>query len=78
MANHGGGYAYRLAPADAPLTENTFRKLPLAFDGPSALRWDGDRATDMRFDSAARGWQVPRREPPPLLPPSLPPASRFD
>lgn len=58
MANHGGGYAYRLAPADAPLTENTFRKLPLAFDGPSALRWDGDRAADMRFDSAARGWQV--------------------
>ena len=32
-ANHGGGYAYRLAPADAPLTEETFRKMPLDFVG---------------------------------------------
>lgn len=24
-AHHGGGYAYRLAPASAPLTEETFR-----------------------------------------------------
>lgn len=26
-ANHGGGYQYRLAPADGPLNEETFRTL---------------------------------------------------
>ena len=51
-ANHGGGYAYRLAPADAPLTEETFRKLPLDFVGRSALRWDGDRAAQLEFDAS--------------------------
>lgn len=54
MANHGGGYAYRLAPADAPLTEETFRKIPLDFVGKSALRWDGDASTQLEFDA----WQV--------------------
>jgi len=49
MANHGGGYAYRLAPANAPLTEATFRKMPLDFVGPSALRWDGKRSTQLEF-----------------------------
>mmetsp|Transcript_44385 Transcript_44385/g.100236 ORF Transcript_44385/g.100236 Transcript_44385/m.100236 type:complete len:435 (-) Transcript_44385:67-1371(-) len=58
MAHHGGGYAYRLAPADAPLTEETFRKMPLAFVGPSILRWDGDRSTQLEFDSIERGWQT--------------------
>ena len=33
MANHGGGYAYRIAPADGPLTETEFRKNPLNFVG---------------------------------------------
>ena len=46
--------AYRLAPADAPLTEETFRKLPLDFVGKSALRWDGDVAGQLEFD----GWRV--------------------
>ena len=27
-AHHGGGYAYRLAPAEGPLTEEEFRKMP--------------------------------------------------
>ena len=31
MANHGGGYAYRLAPAGGPLTEETFGRTPLDF-----------------------------------------------
>ena len=52
MANHGGGYAYRLAPADAPLTEETFRKLPLDMVGKSILRWDGDHRTQLEFDAA--------------------------
>ena len=30
MANHGGGYQYRLARADDPLTEKTFQEMPLA------------------------------------------------
>jgi len=49
-AQHGGGYAYRLAPADAPLTEETFRKLPLDMVGPSILRWGGDRSTQLEFN----------------------------
>ena len=28
---HGGGYTYRLAPADLPLTEENFNKMPLQF-----------------------------------------------
>ncbi len=39
--------AYRLAPADAPLTEAAFQKLPLDFVGASALRWDGDVASQV-------------------------------
>ena len=29
LAQHGGGYSYRLAPADKPLTEAEFQKMPL-------------------------------------------------
>ena len=54
----GGGYAYRLAPADGPLTEEAFRKIPLDFVGPSALRWDGDTAGRLEFDAAERGWET--------------------
>ena len=39
MANHGGGYSYRLAPAGQPLTEELFQKLPLDFVGNSILRF---------------------------------------
>jgi len=58
MAHHGGGYAYRLAPADGPLTEEEFRKIPLDFAGNSALRWDGDKSGQLEFDAAARGWET--------------------
>eukprot|EP00939_MAST-03C_sp_MAST-3C-sp1_P000416 g416.t1 len=58
QANHGGGYAYRLAPADAPLTEDTFRKTPLDFVGLSKLRWDGNPDTEIEFDSEEKGWQT--------------------
>jgi len=57
-ANHGGGYAYRLAPANAPLTEETFRKIPLDFVGPSTLRWDGNKSTDLKFDTKLKGWET--------------------
>ena len=33
MLQHGGGYSYRMAPADGPLTEATFGKMPLDFVG---------------------------------------------
>merc|ERR1711998_551241 len=32
-ANHGGGYQYRLCPADQKLTEECFQKMPLDFVG---------------------------------------------
>lgn len=32
-ANHGGGYQYRLCPADSELTEDCFQKTPLQFVG---------------------------------------------
>ena len=51
-------YAYRLAPAGGPLTEETFGRTPLDFEGRSALRWDGDASTQLEFDAAARGWEV--------------------
>merc|ERR1711924_54394 len=44
-ANHAGGYLYRLAPADGPLDEATFNKLPLEFvehEGKQqGFRWGG-------------------------------------
>jgi hypothetical protein len=43
-ANHGGGYSYRLAPANSTLDEETFGKLPLQFVGLQKLRWRGGRA----------------------------------
>ena len=58
MANHGGGYAYRLAPADGPLTEAVFRKLPLDFVGLAALRWDGDKTSQLEFNATERGWET--------------------
>ena len=42
--SHGGGYAYRLAPAKGPLTEETFGKIPLEFVGQQMLRWGGGTA----------------------------------
>ena len=49
--------AYRLAPADQALTETNFQRQPLDFVGLSRLRWDGNKSSDLAFDSMARGWQ---------------------
>jgi hypothetical protein len=43
-ANHAGGYLYRLAPADGPLTEEEFNKIPLEFVGQQGFRWGGGPA----------------------------------
>ena len=49
QAHHGGGYAYRLAPADGELTEAEFSKIPLDFVGDGILRYDGDHSTQLPF-----------------------------
>jgi hypothetical protein len=41
MANHGGGYQYRLCPADSTLDEECFQKTPLDFVGNQTFRWGG-------------------------------------
>jgi len=40
-ANHGGGYQYRLCPANQTLDEECFQKTPLEFVGQQGLRWAG-------------------------------------
>eukprot|EP01045_Picozoa_sp_COSAG04_P000273 COSAG04_NODE_5_length_50521_cov_24.772639_50_plen_192_part_00 len=65
-AQHGGGYAYRLAPAAGPLTEETFGKMPLDFVGNSILRWDGNRSTQLEFNATARGWETNKGTTPPV------------
>ncbi|EOD22642.1 hypothetical protein EMIHUDRAFT_315671 [Emiliania huxleyi CCMP1516] len=40
LANHGGGYQYRLCRASEPLTEACFQRLPLRFVGRQSLLWD--------------------------------------
>jgi hypothetical protein len=43
-ANHGGGYQYRLCPADQPLTEDCFQAHPLDFkEGSQRLQWNDGR-----------------------------------
>mmetsp|Transcript_94636 Transcript_94636/g.131528 ORF Transcript_94636/g.131528 Transcript_94636/m.131528 type:complete len:205 (+) Transcript_94636:2-616(+) len=49
-ANHGGGYSYRLAPLGSPLTEETFRQIPLDFVGQQMLRWGGPNGNSIAFN----------------------------
>ena len=65
-AHHGGGYAYRMAPADGPLTEETFGKMPLDFVGNSILRWVPPKSRPV-FGPSFPG--VSTRRPPPVAPP---------
>ena len=44
-------YSYRLAPADKPLTEEQFRKMPLDFVGPGILRWGGNVSSQLEFNA---------------------------
>ena len=55
---HGGGYTYRLCPADAELNEACFQKTSLAFVGNSSLRWGGVGGKRVSFNTTALGWQV--------------------
>ena len=58
MLNEPVAVRQRLAPLGTPLTEETFRKIPLGFVGPSILRWDRDAATQLAFNGTARGWDT--------------------
>jgi len=49
-ANHGGGYQYRLCPADEALTEDCFQKRPLPFVGRQRFRWGGPKGKEMWFN----------------------------
>lgn len=55
---HGGGYSYRLCPAEKQLTEECFAKMPLAFVGNSSLRYGGEGGRRVWFDSQALGWET--------------------
>lgn len=50
-AFHGGGYQYRLCPADQELTEECFQKTPLQFVGQSSLRWGGVGGEQIWFNA---------------------------
>lgn len=55
---HGGGYQYRLCPADQPLNEDCFQKMPLKFVGNSSLRWGGVGGEQLFFNTTEKGWDV--------------------
>ena len=48
----GGGYQYRLCPANSPLDEDCFQKRPLAFVGQASLRWGGPGGEQVWFDAS--------------------------
>ena len=49
---HGGGYQYRLCPADSALTEECFQSHAVPFaDGTSMLRWGGQGGEELRFNA---------------------------
>jgi len=49
--NHGGGYQWRIAPANGPLTEQEFQKTPLGFEGMASLRWGGQSGKRLYFNA---------------------------
>lgn len=50
QANHGGGYSYRLCPADSTLNEDCFNAHPLKMVGKSTFRWGGKGGRTLSFD----------------------------
>lgn len=51
QANHGGGYSYRLCPANMDLNEDCFNQHPVSMVGQSALRWGGVGGKTLHFDA---------------------------
>ena len=50
LQNHGGGYSYRLCPAESTLDEDCFNKVGLKMVGPSKLRWGGIGGRELEYD----------------------------
>ena len=51
--NHGGGYSYRLCPANETLTEACFQRTPLDFDrSAQVLRWSDGKTEYAMGDQA--------------------------
>jgi len=54
QANHGGGYQYRLCPANSPLTEACFQQNPLEFVGNTQwIQWGGGYDVNNRTEIRA-------------------------
>eukprot|EP00746_Dinoflagellata_sp_MGD_P067438 gnl/MRDRNA2_/MRDRNA2_27840_c0_seq1.p1 gnl/MRDRNA2_/MRDRNA2_27840_c0~~gnl/MRDRNA2_/MRDRNA2_27840_c0_seq1.p1 ORF type:complete len:377 (+),score=54.29 gnl/MRDRNA2_/MRDRNA2_27840_c0_seq1:53-1183(+) len=49
--NHGGGYQWRIAPADSELTEEVFQRNVLEPEGMGSLRWGGKGGKQMWFQA---------------------------
>lgn len=54
QANHGGGYSWRLCPANQTLDEDCFNTYPLKMVGASMLRWGGEGGRTLPF----KAWDV--------------------
>ena len=57
--SHGGGYQFRLCPANAPLTEDCFKKTPLAFAGGPTLRWNNGTELSIKGTFVSEGTSPP-------------------
>lgn len=56
LANHGGGYAYRLCPVDVPTTEACFQRHHLAFEGnTTTVRFVDGRLLEIPAVRTTRG-----------------------
>jgi len=55
-ANHGGGYQYRLCPKTEALTEECFKRMPLAFVGDKqVLRWKNGTEAEIPATRVSEG-----------------------
>jgi hypothetical protein len=75
VVNHGGGYAYRLCPADEAQTESCFQRQHLRFAGDeSIIRWNSGMEQRISAKTLTKGTMPPgsawRRNP-------IPPQSYF-
>ena len=51
VLQHGGGYQYRLCPANKPLTEECMQKMPLEFDRTEGTSLVWNNGTRLKIDN---------------------------
>ena len=51
VSSHGGGYQYRLCPADQPLTEDCMQKMPLEFDRAEGTSLVWNNGTRLKIEN---------------------------